>query len=383
MSKIILGVSSSFCANFLRGQVAYLVDHGFDVTIISGPGEEISFLAEQENARLYTIPFTKKITPVTDLFQLFTIIRILKKEKPDIINAGNPKSGFLIMLACWLSGYQKTIFTLHGLVSDTKNGLLKRLITVTEKISCGIAKKVMVVSPTLKTHAENRRILPYGKGVVIGHGSANGVNLEVFRKTAETGAKTDALRIQVGLNGDEVVLGFIGRISKDKGVGLLLSSFNLLRDKYPSLRLLLAGPLIEENPVSKQELKQMHNDEKIIYLGKLLDVVPIYSLLDILVLPSHREGFPNVLIEAGAMQVPVIASDIPGCRDAVLSGINGELFRKGDVNALIQSLEKLIQHKDLRTLYGKNGRKFVEENFENKTIWEGQLNMYRSLLGDG
>lgn len=382
MSKIILGVSSSFCANFLRGQVAHLVENGYEVTIISGPGEEISFLAEKENARLYTIPFTKRITPFTDFFQLLTIIRILKKEKPEIVNAGNPKSGFLIMLACWLTGYQNRIFTLHGLLSDTKTGLFRTLITLTEKISCGIAKKVIVVSSTLKTHAENRRILPHGKGLVIGHGSANGINLRVFQRTVETEIKANALRKQLGLNGHEIVLGFIGRIAKDKGIGLLLEVFNHLRDKYPSLRLILAGPLIGENPVTKQELKQLHNDKQIIYLGKLLDVIPIYSLLDILVLPSLREGFPNVLIEAAAMQIPVIASDIPGCRDAMLPKTNGLLFTKRDPLALTRAVEQLLQQKDLRKQYGINGRKFVEENFENQIIWRGQVNLYRSLLED-
>ncbi|MBW7892147.1 MAG: glycosyltransferase family 4 protein [Chitinophagaceae bacterium] len=382
MSKIILGVSSSFCANFLRGQVAYLVGHGFDVTIISGPGEEISLLSRKENARLYTIPFTKRITPVTDLFQLFKIIRILKKEKPEIINAGNPKSGFLIMLACWLTGYKGRIFTLHGLLSDSKTGFFKWLITLTEKISCGIAKQVIAVSPTLKTHAENRGILSPDKSLVIGQGSANGIDLLSFRRSTETEIKAQALKKQIGLNENEIVLGFVGRISRDKGVGLLFEAFNRLINKYPSLRLILAGPLIEENPVTKQELRQLYNDKNIIYLGKLFDVIPIYSLTDILVLPSYREGFPNVLIEAAAMEVPVIASDIPGCRDAVSPGTNGLLFASGDALALSQSIEKLLQQKDLREQYGRNGRKFVEENFENRLIWQGQVNLYRSLLED-
>ncbi|MBN8787613.1 MAG: glycosyltransferase, partial [Terrimonas sp.] len=125
MPKILLGVSSSFCAHFLRGQVSYLVAHGFEVIIVSGPGKEIEMLAKEENAKLIPISFTKKITPFTDLVQLFKIINILKKEKPDIINAGNPKSGFLIMLACYFAGYSNRVFTLHGLVSDSKSGLFK------------------------------------------------------------------------------------------------------------------------------------------------------------------------------------------------------------------------------------------------------------------
>ncbi|MFT3747010.1 MAG: glycosyltransferase family 4 protein [Agriterribacter sp.] len=380
MPKILLGVSSSFCAHFLRGQVSYLAAHGYEVIIISGPGKDIETLAKTENAKLIPIAFTKKITPFTDLIQLFKIISILKKEKPDIINAGNPKSGFLIMLACYFAGYGNRIFTLHGLVSDSKTGIFKKLMTITEKISCRIAKKVIVVSPSLKAHAEQRNILSPYRGLVIEKGSSNGIDLHKFSGTVSVIEASVALKNKYGLNENHFVICYIGRLTKDKGIDILLEAFNRLTLKYNNIKLLIAGPIIPENPISPKFMEQLNNDARVIFMGEVSDIAPVYATSDILVLPSFREGLPNVLLEAAAMEVPVIASDIPGCRDVVQDGYNGLLFEKGNVEALVDNIEKLINDPILCKVYGKNGRTFAAKNFDNSKIWKGQLNIYEAIL---
>jgi len=360
------------------------VANGFKVVIVSAPGEEISMLAKKENAGLITVPFTKKISPLTDLLQLFHIIRIIRREKPDIINAGNPKSGFLIMLACLLTGFRHTIFTLHGLLSDNKKGLLRGIITLTEKISCSIPRMVVVVSHSLRAHAIQRKILDPAKAVVIAKGSSNGIDLSLFSKTGELLNQAKELKKKFGLTDKNIVIGFIGRLSKDKGIDLLFSAFNVLASKYPALRLVIAGPLIPEHPFSSRYLEQLYHDEKVIYLGKQLDIRPVYGMIDMLILPSYREGFPNVLIEAAAMELPVVATDIAGCKDAVLQHSSGELFEKGNAGQLAALVGKLIDNPDLRRQYGSAGRAFVEENFAGEKIWEGQLSLYRKMLeGDG
>ncbi|MFT3946635.1 MAG: glycosyltransferase family 4 protein [Agriterribacter sp.] len=379
MPKVLLGVSSSFCAHFLRGQVNYLVEHGYEVVIMSGPGREIETLAKEEKAKLIPIAFTKKITPLTDLFQLFKIIRILRKEKPDAINAGNPKSGFLIMLACYFAGFENRVFTLHGLVSDSKTGMLKALMTLTEKISCNIAKRVIVVSPSLKAHAEQRNILLPHKGLVIEKGSSNGIDLQKFSRTGAVMEISAALKNKYGLHENHFVICFIGRLTKDKGIDILFETFNRLTPKYNNIKLLIAGPIIPENPFSPEFMERLNNDARIIFMGEVSDIVPVYAIADILVLPSFREGLPNVLLEAAALEVPVIASDIPGCRDAVQDGHTGLLFEKGNVDALVNSIEKLVSNPGLRKVYGKNGRQFAASNFDNRKIWHGQLNIYETM----
>lgn len=381
MPKILIGVSSSFCANFLKGQIAFLGANGFKVVIVSAPGEEISMLAKKENAELITVPFTKRISPVTDFFQLLRIIRILRSEKPDIVNAGNPKSGFLIMLACFFIGFKHTVFTLHGLLSDNQKGFKRCIIALTEKISCCIPRRVLVVSHSLKEHAIQRRILNPAKAVVIAKGSNNGIDLAVFSKSQELESRAEEMKEKLGFTGKNIVVGFVGRLSKDKGVDILFEAFNNLIAKYPALRLVIVGPLIPEHPFSHRHLDQLYHDEKIIYLGKLLDVRPVYQIMDMLVLPSYREGFPNVLIEAAAMELPVIATDIAGCKDAVLQNVSGELFEKGNAAQLAAAIGKLADMPDLRRRYGLSGRAFVEENFASDKIWRGQLELYRQILG--
>ena len=155
---------------------------------------------------------------------------------------------------------------------------------------------------------------------------------------------------------------------------------NLLVNKYPFIRLVLAGPLSKENRFSEISEHQLFYDERVFYLGKLIDVAPVYGIINVLVLPSLREGFGNVLIEAAAMEIPVIASEIPGCRDAVKNNVNGYLFEKGNVTQLCNYLEKLITDKNLRTELGRNGKAFVKNNFNNYKIWNGQLELYNKIL---
>ncbi|MBN8786752.1 MAG: glycosyltransferase, partial [Terrimonas sp.] len=176
------------------------------------------------------------------------------------------------------------------------------------------------------------------------------------------------------------VICFIGRLTKDKGIDILFNAFNQLVKKYDNIRLLIAGPVIPENPFSVGFMEQLNKDPKVVFMGEVSDIVPVYAMADVLVLPSFREGLPNVLLEAAAMEVPVVASDIPGCKDAVKMEYNGLLFEKGNVDALVNNIEQLINNPDLREVYGRNGRLFVTSDFDNIKIWSGQLNLYTAML---
>ncbi len=176
------------------------------------------------------------------------------------------------------------------------------------------------------------------------------------------------------------MLCYVGRLTKDKGIDILFEAFNQLSKRHSNLKLLVAGPLIPENPFSSRFMQQLNNDPSVIFAGKVSDIIPLYAITDILILPSYREGLPNVLIEAAAMETPVIASNIPGCRDVIKPGFNGELFEKGNVNDLVNHTEKLINDPALRKSYGNNGRIVAASDFDNKKIWVGQLSMYEKMM---
>ena len=380
MPKILLGISSSFCASFLKGQVRYLVSNGYEVVIISGRGDEISLLSKEENARLYFIDFTKKINPFSDLLCLFEIIQILYKEKPNIVNAGNPKPGLLIMIACFLLGIKNRIFTLHGLVSDSRYGFAGTIIKCSEKLTCLLARKIIVVSPTLLKHALELKLFPNSKGLIIEQGSCNGINLNTFSYNDETNKSKEALINKIQLPKDSFVIGFVGRLNKDKGMNLLFEAFNRLKLKYNNIYMLMVGPLEPEDAFNRNYIDQLFTDKHVFYLGKLNDVAPVYALMDVFVLPSFREGLPNVLMEAAAMEIPMIASNINGCIDVVQQDINGMLFKKGDVNELTAAIEKYILHPQLAKLHGSKGRDYVLSHYSQQKIWDGQLNVYKLLM---
>jgi glycosyltransferase involved in cell wall biosynthesis len=380
MPKILLGISSSFCASFLKGQVRYLVSNGYEVVIISGRGDEISLLSKEENARLYFLDFTKKINPFSDLLCLFEIIQILYKEKPNIVNAGNPKPGLLIMIACFLLGIKNRIFTLHGLVSDSRYGFAGTIIKCSEKLTCLLARKIIVVSPTLLKHALELKLFPNSKGLIIEQGSCNGINLNTFSYNDETNKSKEALINKIQLPKDSFVIGFVGRLNKDKGMNLLFEAFNRLKLKYNNIYMLMVGPLEPEDAFNRNYIDQLFTDKHVFYLGKLNDVAPVYALMDVFVLPSFREGLPNVLMEAAAMEIPMIASNINGCIDVVQQDINGMLFKKGDVNELTAAIEKYILHPQLAKLHGSKGRDYVLSHYSQQKIWDGQLNVYKLLM---
>jgi glycosyltransferase involved in cell wall biosynthesis len=382
MSKIVLGISSSFCANFLKGQVAFFHNQGWEVVIVSGPGEEISLLSKKENAKLYNIPFSRSIAPITDFIHLIRLINILKKEKPDVVNAGNPKSGFLIMIACWLLGIKNRIFTLHGLVSDSRKGFSKWLIRTTETITCRLAAKVIVVSHSLMHHAVKDKIVKQSKALVIANGSCNGIDVEEFKSNELVMQEAAHLRNSIGLNKKNIVIGFVGRVTKDKGVDILIDAVTELKNKYPHVNLLIAGPAKDEVPITKKHTQQLYGDEHIIYLGKMYDMPQVYALMHILVLPSLREGLPNVLLEAGAMRLPSITTNIPGCSDVIKDGYTGMLFEKNDLNTLLHLLEVYINDADLRKQHGNNAYEFVSTHFSQTVIWQAQAAIYQQLLNN-
>lgn len=361
----------------MKGQVAHLVGRGFDVVIISGPGEEISALCSAEKARLITVDFTRSITPLHDLLLLFRLVSIIRKEKPDVVNAGNPKPGLLLTLASWILGIKARVFTLHGLVSDSRSGWKGSLISFMEKITCRMAAKVLVVSPSLCTHAISRGILEKEKAVVIGPGSYNGIDLERFSSSEEVLRKAELLKAATGAGKGSPVIGFVGRLTRDKGIALLLAAFDIVRAQYPRAQLLLAGPSDPDDALP--EMERIRTDRSIVYLGKVADIVPVYALLDLLVLSSYREGFGNVLIEAAAMERPVIAPAIPGCSDALSGGVNGSLFTKGDANSLAQAMLGYVADPQKMQAHGKAGRLFVTR-FSRTEIWEGQVQLYLSML---
>jgi glycosyltransferase involved in cell wall biosynthesis len=380
MAKIVLSISDSFCAGFIAGQPTYYKSKGHQVSIISGSGEEISQLSKKEDCYLHTIAFSKRITPLYDLVCLWKICRILRKEQPDVVNAGNPKSGLLTILAAYLCNVPVRIFTLHGLPSDSKKGLTKWIVTQMEKLTCGLAHKIIVVSPSLAEHALKRNIISAKKTTVLLPASCNGLNTNYFSPSAQLRQEAMQLRQLNNIQTNHFVIGYAGRINLDKGITLLIDAFLDVLEKHSQVKLLLVGPIQAENPIPEKYLSIMANHKNIVHVGKMSHMPMAYMAMDVLVLPSYREGFGYALIEAAAMEKAVIAPNIPGCQDAILFNQNGYLFDKGDKAKLVHYLCFYINNADIMQKHGTEGKKWVVSQFNQQKIWQQILNIIEFCL---
>ncbi|WP_316742790.1 glycosyltransferase family 4 protein [Pedobacter antarcticus] len=378
--KIVIAISHSFCANFIKGQSAYLQSKGHNVTIVSASGPEVTAVANNENANLVEIPFSREISLVDDIKGLFSVIKFLRTEKPDIVNAGNPKTGFLFMLASIFFPKIPMIFTLRGLRSDTLSGIKGKIVFFTEWLSCYLAKKVIVISPSLRDHAVEIGVLNPKKAIVLGKGSSNGVDIDKFCDTDQNILLGKELRSRFEIKQNDFVVGHVGRITKDKGVEELFDAFKLSRLKHRNLKLVLAGPVEDDDPIKPEVMEEMLLDKDVVFLGKVDNVAGVYCAYDVLVLYSYREGFGNVVIEASSMGKPVIVSDIPGARDTTEHMMSGIHVEPRNSHKLSEAINLYIENEDLRKSHGKYGQRRAQQYFSSDVIWEGQHNLYKSLV---
>lgn len=377
--KILIAISDSFCANFIKGQGQYLTDHGHEVVIVSGPGIEIDELEKNEPVRVIRIPFAREISPVNDLRDLIRVIRLIKKEKPDIINAGNPKTGFLFSLAHVFFWKIPLVFTLRGVRSDTLSGLKKMIVRFTEWITGSLANRIIAISPSLKSHAVDIGIVSEKKCVVLSKGSSNGINVDHYTMSEEIEKKADTLREQYQIPKDSFNLVFVGRVTRDKGIIDLLEAFKFCLSKNIDIRLMIAGPIEMQDSIPQEYYSLIEQNPNIHYLGKQIDVRPVYALGNVLVLYSYREGFGNVVIEASSMGLPTIVADIPGLRDTTEDGETGLRVKPKDAVKLSESIIYLYKNRDLQKELGNKGRRRVEKYFKNEVVWSKQLELYNQL----
>ncbi|RDI11229.1 glycosyltransferase [Flavobacterium sp. AG291] len=377
--KIMIAVTDSYCANLIRGQAAFLHDHGLGVLLVSGDGPEIRHLAKTERCRSIAVDFAKDISVIRDLYCLYRIIILISKEKPEIVNAGNPKPGLLFAIALLLFPRTRFVFTLRGLRSDTMPGIKGTIVRFCEYLSCRLADKVIVISPSLREHAIQKGITSLEKSLVIGSGSSNGIDTKRFSKSKELLLKAKRFRSRLKIGEGTFVFLYIGRVAKDKGINEMCKAFTALNDENATL--IIAGPPEYTDPLEDDTRQLIARNNNIIQLGKVKTVEILYAAANALILFSHREGFGNVVMEAAAMGTPSIVADIPGLRDTVINYYTGIHVDKKNTVALQHAMRFYIKEKErLLPLHGENAALRARKCFDRSHIWQGQLNLYKMLL---
>ena len=365
----------------LAGQMKYMKEKGFEVLMVSADGREREDVIQNETVPHLVIPMTRKITPVADLRSLWRLYKLFRKEKPDIIHSHTPKAGLLAMFAGKLAGIRIRIHTIAGLRFMTATGRTRSLLIQMEKLTGRWATHVWPNSFSLLEYIRQNHLVSENKMKLIGLGSSNGIDLNRFSPSSLKETRLEEIKKLIHYNKDLTYLLCVGRIVKDKGIDELLEAFTRLYQEDPKLRLVLVGTFEDElDPVSEEARKILSSHPGIILAGWSDQVEYFMHLSFALIHPSHREGFPNVLLQAGAMYCPVICSRIEGNVDIVDHEKTGLIFKVKDGEDLYRKLNEALSDPLRMKGFAQALRHKIEQHFDQKVVHRLLEESYRQLL---
>ena len=357
----------------------HLGEAGFSTTMVSAPGTLLSEVGGSQGAAVIPVPMKREIRPFHDLISLFKLYRTVKAVRPDVVDVSTPKAGLLGAMAAWFAGVPCRVYTLRGLRLETATGIKRWILWLAEWVACACSHRVVPVSESLRQRVVELRLVSPEKARSLGNGSC-GVNVEHFMPVDRGTEKVAQLRQVLGLTGNETVIGFVGRFVKDKGIRELVEAFRELSLSRSDLRLLLVGDFESGDPVEADVRKYIESNPAVLRPGFVTDTAPYYSLMDVFVLPTHREGFPGVPLEAQACEVPVVTTNATGAVDSVRHGVTGFIVPVNDTKALTQAIDTLLRNPELRVEMGRAGRNWMQQEFRPEVIWQAHAEMYREML---
>lgn len=361
----------------LKGQLAFLNEH-FEVIAVSGDDEHLKTVAEREQVRTVPLQMQRNISPLKDLLSLWKLYLLFKKEKPQIVHSITPKAGLLSMVAAKMAGVPIRIHTFTGLIFPSKTGFLQKILIQMDRVLCACATHIYPEGEGVKQDLIRYKITSKPLKV-IANGNVNGIDTNYFSKEEVSLQQQQVLRSELGIAENDFVFIFVGRLVGDKGINELISAFSQL--PTPNSRLLLVGPLESDlDPLKAETLQEIQNNKNIISVGFQSDVRSYYSISDCFVFPSYREGFPNVVLQAGAMGLPSIVTDINGCNEIIVDKENGIIIPAKNSNSLLEAMNKIMRDSQFYLQLQMNARPMIVSRYEQKVVWEGILNEYRSLF---
>ena len=373
--RLVIGVTSSQTCLVLAGRLRGLREAGFDVTLLSSPGELLNSTVAAEKVGCVAVPVKREIAPLSDLVSLFRLWRVLHRLKPDLVEFSTPKAGLLGVIAARLCRVSVRIYLLRGLKLETVQGLKRSLLLVAEKLAAASAHAVVCNSESLRAKVFALGIAPADKLHVLGDGSSRGVDVQRFSPGVSV------VRERLGIPASASVIGFVGRLTRDKGVPELVEVFEAILAVEPEVHLLFAGWFDEAEDALDGPLRaRILRHPRMHYTGFVSDTVAYYRAMDVLALPTWREGFPNAVLEAGASGIPVVTTLATGSRDAVLPEVTGLLIPPGYPEALQEALLRLLRDPALRSRMGAAARAWIIEHYGNDRVVGLTAGFYRKLF---
>lgn len=380
MKKKIIRISTvpESLETFCKGQLKWL-SINYNIVAVSSPLPELNIIKEREMVKTIAVNMERHISLAKDLKSLLKMIWVFYKEKPTIVHSMTPKAGLVSMLAAWICRVPIRMHTYTGLVFPTTTGFKQKVLIYMDKLLCFCATYINPEGRGVANDLYNFKIT--NKPLhIIGNGNVRGIDLDYWNPILYQNINANnENRNRLGIKSYDFVYLYVGRIVADKGINELVHAFKLL--KVPNVKLLLVGSYEEKlDPLRKETYNEIENNNSIIVVGKKKDVRPYYALSNAFVLPSYREGFPNVVLEAGAMGLPSIVTDINGSNEIIKNNENGVIVPTHNYMQLMQNMESFYRNKQECKQMGIRSREIVSERFEQKYIWNELLKTYKSLI---
>ena len=375
IAHIVVGITSPQTCLVLGGRLRTLREAGFRVTLVSSPGALLTRTAAQEGVESVAIPMRRGMAPAADLLSLLRLCWLLWRLKPEMTEFSTPKAGLLGSVAAMLCGVPSRVYLLRGLRLETSTGIKRCILLAAERVASACSHVVLCNSESLRNQALALRVASEDKLRLLGSGSSNGVDVERFSPGPGT------LRARLGLPPDAPVVGFVGRLTRDKGLPELVEAFDAILAARPQAHLLLVGWFdASEDALGSALRSRIKNHPHIHMTGYVADTAPYYRAMDVMVLPTWREGFPNVVLEAAASGIPVVTTLCTGSRDAVVPEVTGLLIPPGYPVAIREAVLQLLYNPERCCRMGEAARAWVMENYINDRVQGLTVRCYKSLL---
>ena len=375
--KIIRACTVSMSIGFVAGMLPDLMNK-YEVVVLSSPGPEMEEVRRKYGVRTIAVPMERHISLWRDVVSLWKLINVFRKERPTMVHSMTPKAGMLCMMAAWLTRVPVRVHTFTGLVFPTATGLKRRILMLTDALTCWCATHVIPEGEGVKNDLLSNGITRKPMKV-LGYGNVRGIDLEKFSRRKEV---MDIVT-QKSPKSQNFTFLFVGRIVRDKGINELVGAFRRLSKRYPQARLVLVGNYEDDlDPISQEARDIITSNEQIEAVGPKYgdELLACYAAADCFVFPSYREGFPNTVLEAGAMGLPCIVTDINGSREIVMNGKNGMVIPPRDEDALYEAMWRMMTDDGLRQQMAANARPMIASRFEQSFVRQCLYDFYDEIL---
>lgn len=363
---------------FLGEQLNYFSKKKYELFVVCSPSDLLESYSLSHNFKYKQIPILRKISLVEDIKALINIISYINENKIEVVVGHTPKGALLAMISGFISRVPIRIYFRHGLVYETSKGFTRFILISMDRLTSFLATKIVCVSPSVYKQSLSDKLNVERKQIILHKGTCNGIDTKRFHRENLAIERISELRKKYSISEHKsFVIGYVGRLVRDKGIIELVEAFNQVQKQHLNCKLLLVGMMEERDSLPNEIITEIHNNSSIICTGYIdnQDMENYYALMNLFVLPSYREGFPTSVLEAASMELPILTTRATGCIDSIIENTNG-CFVSHDKDEISQYMNRFINYPELCVEYGKNGRKFVMDNFRQDIIWEKIEKLY-------